>query len=461
MEYVSTRGKAPKLNFEEVLVTGLARDGGLYVPSEWPQFDAKYTRAFNRLTYPDIAERVMSPFIDGFGEQEFTGLVDAAYSEFDTPDVAPLRQLEENHWLMELFHGPTLAFKDVAMQLVGRMFDRLLQRRGRRITIVGATSGDTGSAAIEACRDKDTIDIFILYPHGRVSEIQRRQMTTVNADNVHCIAIEGTFDHCQNLLKDLFNDLPFRDQISLSAVNSINWGRMVAQIVYYFSAATALGAPDKSISFSVPTGNFGDIYAGYAARQMGLPIDKLVVATNQNDLLHRFFETGTYEPGQVIATQSPSMDIQVSSNFERLVFDMVGQNGATVEQLMTELEKGGRFTVGGPGLEIARDLFTSCTVDEATTTATIADVWREHGFLIDPHTAVGIHAARQCAGDSPMVTLATAHPAKFPEAVSKASGQSPALPEHMADLLRREERFQVLPADMTAVKQFILSARRD
>jgi len=457
VKYVSTRGSAPVLEFEDVLLTGLARDGGLYVPENWPQWSADDIRDLAGLSYPEIATRVIAPFIPSIPPAQLAEMISGAYASFSTPDVAPLSKLEDGHWLLELYHGPTLAFKDVAMQLIGRLFDHVLSKRRQHVTIVGATSGDTGSAAIEACRDRDAIDIFVLYPHGRVSEIQRRQMTTVSSANVHAIAIEGNFDDCQNLLKAMFNDLEFRDRIALSAVNSINWGRVVSQIVYYFTAALQLGAPDKTVSFSVPTGNFGDIFAGYAARQMGLPIEKLVIATNENDLLHRFFETGSYKPGQVVATQSPSMDIQLSSNFERLVFDMVGRDGAKVAGLMADLAADGSFSISDTDLAAARAQFMSCRVDEATAAATIAQVWQQHNVLLDPHTAIGVHAARQAMDQVPMVTLSTAHPAKFPDAVEKASGQHPPLPPHMADIMTRPERVDVLANDLSTVQAHILS----
>ena len=457
MKYVSTRGSAPVLEFEDVLLTGLARDGGLYVPESWPQWSADDIRSLQGLSYPEIATRIIAPFIPSIPPAQLAEMISGAYASFSTPDVTPLRKLEDGHWLLELYHGPTLAFKDVAMQLIGRLFDHVLSKRQQHVTIVGATSGDTGSAAIEACRDREAIDIFVLYPHGRVSEIQRRQMTTVSSANVHAIAIEGNFDDCQNLLKAMFNDLEFRDRIALSAVNSINWGRVVSQIVYYFTAALQLGAPDKAVSFSVPTGNFGDIFAGYAAKQMGLPIEKLVIATNENDLLHRFFETGSYKPGQVVATQSPSMDIQLSSNFERLVFDIVGRDGAKVTKLMADLAADGSFSISENNLADVRAQFLSCRVDEATTAATIAEVWQQHNILLDPHSAIGVHAARQTMDEVPMVTLSTAHPAKFPDAVEKASGQHPALPPHMADIMTRTERVDILANDLNTVQAHILS----
>ncbi len=460
MQYVSTRGQAPDLTFGDVLLTGLARDGGLYVPGAWPQLSHDDLRALAGLPYADAAARILSPFMDGIDEDELSAMTRDAYGAFVDPGVVPLRQLSDGHWLMELFHGPTLAFKDVAMQLLGRLFDRELARRQQRVTIVGATSGDTGSAAIEACRDRDAIDIFILYPDGRVSEVQRRQMTTVLSDNVHNIAIEGTFDDCQALVKAAFNDLVFRDEIAMSAVNSINWARVVAQVAYYITSAVALGAPDKRVSFAVPTGNFGCVFAGYAARQMGLPMDKLIVATNRNDILHRFFQTGAYRKDQVVATQSPSMDIQVASNFERLLFDLAGRDGAVVRQQMQALADQEGLEVTPEALAQAHELFLSHRVDEETTTATIGEVFREYGIALDPHSAVGLRAARDLLPDGPVITLSTAHPAKFPDAVEKACGQSPALPAHMADIYQREERYTVLPNELAAVQAHIRSLRR-
>ncbi len=460
MQYISTRGQAPEVSFPDVLLTGLARDGGLYVPSVWPRLSHDDLRGLARLPYPEAAARILLPFMDGIGGDELAAMTQAAYAGFSDPAIAPLRQLSEGHWLLELFHGPTLAFKDVAMQLLGRLFDRELARRQQRITILGATSGDTGSAAIEACRDREAIDLFILHPEGRVSEVQRRQMTTVLSENVHNIAIQGTFDDCQALLKGAFNDLAFRDEVSLSAVNSINWARVVAQVVYYIAAAVAVGAPDRKLSFAVPTGNFGCVFAGYGAVQMGLPVEKLIVATNRNDILHRFFQTGAYRREDVVATQSPSMDIQVASNFERLLFDLSGRDGAVVRQQMAAVAEQGGFQVSGEALRRAREIFLSHRVDEAATTATIREVYRECGIAIDPHTAVGLRAARDLLPDGPVITLATAHPAKFPDAVEKACGVRPPLPEHMADLYERQERYAVLANDLAALQDHIRRLRR-
>jgi threonine synthase len=463
LRYISTRGDAPALGFEDVLLTGLARDGGLYLPETWPVFSASDIDALSGLSYTDLALRVMTPFVgDEIPETEFAKLIEEAYASFDHQAVAPLRQLDHNEWLMELFHGPTLAFKDFALQLLGRLLDRTLTNRGSRATIVGATSGDTGSAAIEACRDRDAIDIFILHPKGRVSEVQRRQMTTVMSDNVHNIAIEGTFDDCQAMVKAMFNNLEFRDEIRLSAVNSINWARVMAQIVYYFHAAVALGAPHREVTFSVPTGNFGDVFAGYCARQMGLPINQLIVATNRNDILARFFQTGSYSKGTVHPTMSPSMDIQVSSNFERLLFDMEDRDGDRIRALMAALDQSGEFDVDAERLAESQKIFTGLAVDEEQTLDVIRDVATGTGTAIDPHSAIGVAAGRKVRRDptTPLVTLATAHPAKFPDAVEKATGERPELPSRLADLLQRQERYEVLPNDLAAVMKKVRASAR-
>lgn len=458
MKYVSTRGQAPVLGFEEVLLTGLGRDGGLYVPETWPTFSKQDIAAFRGLSYQDVAVRVMAPFVcPEISEDDFAGLVDKAYGTFRHKAIAPLAQLGSNEWILELFHGPTLAFKDVALQLLGHLFDHVLGKQGRKITIVGATSGDTGSAAIDCVQGRDCAEIFMLHPKGRVSDVQRRQMTTVTASNVHNIAIEGNFDDCQAMVKALFNDLEFRDEIQLSAVNSINWARVMAQIVYYFTSAVALGAPDRSVAFSVPTGNFGDIYAGYVARQMGLPIDQLIVATNINDILTRTLTDGDYTVGTVEPTISPSMDIQVSSNFERFLFNLYGGQAEEVRRLMDNLTQGGSFTIDPTELGKAQSVFNSLKVTEEETAATILDVFEKSAKLIDPHTAVGVHAGRACRRDAsvPLVTMSTAHPAKFPDAVEKVTGQHPELPPHMADLFERDEKYDILPHDLSAVKNYI------
>ncbi|HEX7776584.1 MAG TPA: threonine synthase [Parvibaculum sp.] len=463
VKYVSTRGGSPELEFEDVLLAGLARDGGLYVPAEWPLMSERKIRALAGLPYQEVAFRVMRPFIGAsIADADLAAMIEGAYAGFGHKAVAPLVQIGSNDWLLELFHGPTLAFKDVAMQILARLFDHVLARRGRRITVVGATSGDTGSAAIEAFRGRDTTDIFILHPKGRVFEVQRRQMTTVLDANVHNIAIEGSFDDAQALVKAMFNDHAFRDDVALAGVNSINWGRVMAQIVYYFTSAVALGSPSRPVSFSVPTGNFGDVFAGYAASRIGLPIARLLVATNVNDILARTLATGRYEVGTVVPTISPSMDIQVSSNFERLVYDSHGRDGAAVTRMMQSLAQSGAFSIDPLRLDAMRTLFQGRRIDEETTASTIKRMLDETGLLIDPHTAVGVAAAGAERGDmaTPMVTLATAHPAKFPDAVKKATGVHPELPARMADLFTRKERLSVLPNDLAAVENFIRERSR-
>ncbi|MEA2782044.1 MAG: threonine synthase [Rhodospirillaceae bacterium] len=455
MRYLSTRGAAPALAFDDVLLTGLARDGGLYLPESWPQLDLSELAG---LDYPTLAARVMRPFLGGrIGETEFARLVGAAYAGFGHRAVAPLRQIDSRVWLMELFHGPTLAFKDVALQLLGRLYDHVLAQRGQRVTIVGATSGDTGSAAIEACRDRARVDIFILHPEGRTSEVQRRQMTTVQSANVRNIAIRGSFDDCQDLVKAMFADAGFRDEMRLAAVNSINWGRIMAQIVYYFAAALALGAPRRRIAFAVPTGNFGNVYAGYAARAMGLPIDKLIVGSNRNDILTRFITDGAMEIGEVQPTLSPSMDIQVSSNAERLLFDLYGRDGGRLTQAMKNLRDSGRLALDAAQHKTLTGLFAGYRFNDQETLATMGALYRETGQQIDPHSAIGVAAARaeQLDPDVAVVALATAHPAKFPDAVERATGRRPALPPALADLYERPENFQVLPNDLTAVEGHI------
>jgi len=443
------------LAFDEVLLSGLARDGGLYLPETWPQLDL---RALAGLDYPTLAARVMQPFLGGrIAEADFAHLVREAYAGFGHHAVAPLRQIDSRIWLMELFHGPTLAFKDVALQLLARLYDHVLTRRGQRVTIVGATSGDTGSAAIEACRERAAIDIFILHPEGRTSEVQRRQMTTVRAPNVRNIAIQGSFDDCQDLVKAMFADQRFRDEMHLAAVNSINWSRIMAQIVYYVSAALALGAPGRRVAFAVPTGNFGNVYAGYAARCMGLPIEKLIVGSNSNDILTRFITGGTMQIGEVRPTLSPSMDIQVSSNAERLLFDLFGRDGARLAAAMAEFRQSGRLALDAGQHHRLREIFAGYRQDDQETLVTMAALHRETGELIDPHSAIGLAAARavRLDPDVAVVALATAHPAKFPDAVEKATGRRPVLPTALADLYRREERFTVLANDLGAVESHI------
>ncbi|WP_170446907.1 threonine synthase [Ruegeria arenilitoris] len=456
MKYISTRGQAPELSFEEAMLTGLARDGGLYLPAEIPVLSQDEIAALGGLPYEEIAFRVMWPYVSGsFAGDEFKEIIARAYAGFGHDARAPLKQLNENHFLLELFHGPTLAFKDFAMQLIGQLFQVALKRRGERVTIVGATSGDTGSAAIEAFRGLDAVDVFILFPHGRVSEVQRRQMTTPADSNVHALAVDGDFDDCQAAVKDMFNDFDFRDGVKLAGVNSINFARVLAQVVYYFSAATSLGAPHRKVSFTVPTGNFGDIFAGHIAKRMGLPIDRLVVATNQNDILHRCLSGQGYFKGDTIPSISPSMDIQVSSNFERALYYAYGEDGRAVAQLMDELKQGG-FHVSQGAMEALRESFDSGRVSEEETLATIKSTLEHSAELVCPHTAVGIKVAEDTrAADVPMVTLATAHPAKFPAAVEQASGVHPPLPSRMSDLYERPERVTRIANDLGAIEDHI------
>ena len=462
MKYISTRhgsqGSPAPLGFEDIMLAGLARDGGLYLPSEWPQFSKAEIAALKGKPYREVAYRVMQPFVgNSFDEMTFRRLIAEAYASFDVADVAPLKPLDDNLHLLELFHGPTLAFKDVALQLLGLMLDHALSQRRDHATIVGATSGDTGSAAIEAVRDRRTIDIFMLHPRGRVSEVQRRQMTTVLAPNVHNIAVQGTFDDCQDLAKACFNDLEFRDRHVLTAVNSINFARVMAQIVYYFWAALKLGAPDRPVAFTVPSGNFGNVYAGYAARQMGLPVSHFVIATNTNDILARFFESGTMTMADVVPTYSPSMDIQISSNFERLLFDLYGRDGRALAEAMTAFRSTGTLKVGANALGGVREVFDAGRLDDEGTLAAIAECRKRYGETLDPHTAVGYAVAQQHRRDAdvPMVVLATAHPAKFPDAVQKATGERPALPPRLADLYQRTERVDGITNDVAALKQLI------
>ena len=456
MNYISTRGNAPILSFEEAMLTGLARDGGLYLPATIPQMSHADIAALEGVSYEEAAFRIMWPFLgDTFTEDEFRDIIARSYAGFGHPARAPLKQLDQGHFLLELFHGPTLAFKDFAMQLIGQMFEASLKRSGKRVCIVGATSGDTGSAAIEAFRGLDAVDVFILYPHGRVSEVQRRQMTTPVESNVHALAITGYFDDAQARVKDMFNDFAFRDGVGLAGVNSINWARVLAQVVYFFTSAVALGAPHRKVSFTVPTGNFGDVFAGYIARRMGLPIDRLVVATNQNDILHRCLTTRDYRPDGVSPTISPSMDIQVSSNFERALYYAYDQDGRAVAQLMAELKAGG-LSVSQGALESLRETFSSGRASEAETTATIARLSDTTGELLCPHSAVGVKVAEETRQTgTPMITLATAHPAKFPAAVKQATGIHPPLPERMADLYDRDERVTRVDNDLVAIETLI------
>ncbi len=461
MDYISTRGSAPALDFRGVTLAGLASDGGLYVPRSWPQFSAGDITALAGLDYVETAVRVMSPFVAGsLSEDDLRTLCKAAYGSFAHDAITPLVQLDGRHWLLELFHGPTLAFKDVALQLLGQLFERFLTGSDQQLTIVGATSGDTGSAAIEAVAGREGIRIFMLHPEGRVSDVQRRQMTTILAPNVHNIAIQGSFDDAQAMVKHMFGDPAVTGAVTLSAVNSINWARLMAQVVYYFYAAVRLGAPQRRVAFSVPTGNFGDVFAGYAAARMGLPVERLVVATNVNDILHRALSTGDYSAGAVTPTATPSMDIQVSSNFERLLFDLAGRDGGAIAGMMAGFEASRAMTIPADMLAGAQDLFTSVRVDADGMALALAHAHSRHAMLIDPHTAVGYAAARTVArdlpADVPMVTLATAHPAKFRDAVERATGLRPSLPGRVGNLFDREERYERLPGDYAAVRDYVL-----
>ncbi len=462
MNYISTRGDAPRLGFRDTVLAGLARDGGLYLPEAWPELSRATIAGMAGKPYADIAIEVMWPFVEGdMAREVFERLAREAYATFGHAATCPLVQTGPNEFVLELFHGPTLAFKDVAMQLLARLMDHVLEDRNERATIVGATSGDTGAAAIDAFAGRDRTDMFILFPEGRVSPVQQRQMTTATAANVHTLAIDGNFDDCQALVKAMFNHSSFRDSVGLSGVNSINWARIMAQIGYYFSAATALGAPHRPVSFSVPTGNFGDILAGYAAKRMGLPIDKLVIATNDNDILARTLDTGTYAMADVIETTSPSMDIQISSNFERLLYEASGRDARYVINAMDGLKQARSFELGETVLATIRAEFAAGRADVDQAREMIADLHARSAYLADPHTAVGVHVARRNADpDTPMVVLATAHPAKFASAVAAASGVVPALPDRLADLMDRPERFTRVPSNLKMVEDHILAHGR-
>ena len=464
MRYISTRGAAPTLGFADALLAGLARDGGLYLPLSVPRLPLAAIRGLRGVPYAQAAARIMAPFVDeDFASDEMTSLTAAAYAGFRHAAVAPLTQADDNLFALELFHGPTLAFKDFAMQWLGRAMNRVLRERDARATIIGATSGDTGAAAIEAFAGQSEVEVFILYPHGRVSDVQRRQMTTVDRANVHALAIDGSFDDCQRIVKELFGDLALRDEMRLSGVNSINWARILAQIVYYFTAAVALGAPDRPVSFAVPTGNFGDVLAGYYAKRMGLPIERLIIATNENDILARTLASGRYAPMEVKATQSPSMDIQVSSNFERLLFEASGRDPKEVVGEMSALAKEGAFTIPPSALGRIHADFDAFRVDEPACAEEMGRVYRESGMVIDPHSAVGVHAARKALAGSPatpVVALGTAHPAKFPDAVERATGVRPPLPEPLSDLMDRREAIVVLPNDRRAVADYVRQTAR-
>jgi len=459
MKFISTRGDAPILSFEEVVLTGLASDGGLYVPETMPTFSKEEIESWAGLSYQELAFKIITPFVDGeISDDDLKAIIDKAYDSFRHDAIAPLVQTGHNEWVLELFQGPTLAFKDFALQFLGHLLDFILAKRKQKVVVMGATSGDTGSAAIEGCRRCENIDIFILHPHQRVSDVQRRQMTTVLADNVYNIALEGNFDDCQNMVKASFRDQSFLpDGRQLVAVNSINWARIMAQIVYYFYSALALGGPHKAISFSVPTGNFGDIFAGYLAKKMGLPIDQLLIATNSNDILHRCISDNDHSKQALHHSLSPSMDIMVSSNFERLLFDLYGREGSEIQRLMSEFESG-VMSLTDDALLDARSVFSSFRLDDKETLEIIADVYANCEYLLDPHTAIGVAAARAKRRDNktPMVCLATAHPAKFPEAILKAGNiGEPPLPNHMSDLFEREECYEVLADDIKTVQKFV------
>ena len=463
MRYVSTRGGAKPLAFDDVLLAGLAPDGGLYVPQDWPRLGAAELADLAGRSYAEIAFRVLRPFVGrAIRADDLEALVADAYGAFGHEAVAPLKQLGPDLFLLELFHGPTLAFKDYALQVVGRLFDHVLKKKGARVTIVGATSGDTGSAAIEACRDREAVDIFIMHPKGRTSEVQRRQMTTVLSPNVHNIALEGTFDDCQDLVKAMFADVAFRDRWRLSAVNSINWARIAAQVAYYVAAAVALGGPRRRVAFTVPTGNFGNIYAAHAARRMGLPVERLVVASNRNDILWRTIARGDMSLAAVEPSLSPSMDIQVSSNFERLLFELWGRNGKAVDALMRDFRIRRRAEIPAARLARLRAGFAAGRCSDEETLETIGRVWRRTGEILDPHSAVAVHVAARAGQPrgTPMVALACAHPAKFPDAVERATGIRPALPPRLADLHTREERVTVLANDLGAVESFVAARAR-
>jgi len=460
--YISTRGEARSLTFEDVLLMGLARDGGLYVPEIWPVFSAETIASFAGRPFAEVAATVIAPFAgSSIDEATLLGMAREAYAGFGHPAVTPLVQIDRNRWVLELFHGPTLAFKDVAMQLLARLMDHALARQGRRATIVGATSGDTGGAAIEAFRSSQRVDVVILFPDGRVSDVQRRMMTTPTEANVHAVAVKGTFDDCQALVKAMFNDHPFRDRLSLSGVNSINWARIVAQVTYYFAAGAALGAPHRAMTFAVPTGNFGDILAGWVAKRMGLPIERLVIASNANDILPRAHATGVYEMRPVVETASPSMDIQISSNFERYLFEASGRDVGFIRGAMGALAQGGRFDLAAAAAAFRGD-FAAASAGEALVADAIRRTRLASGYLMDPHTACGLVALERAApqSETPGIVLSTAHPAKFPDAMERITGERPGLPPRLASLLSEPERFSVLDNDLAAVKRFVEGAVR-
>ena len=467
MKYISTRGKDGPLSFEEALLNGLARDGGLYLPVEWPSFTKAEISAMRGKNYVEIAGLIMSRFTEGeLTQEQITQMASAAYRDFTHKDIAPLKSIESDIHILELFHGPTIAFKDYAMQFLSRAFDASLSRQNCHAVILGATSGDTGSAALEAFRGRDAVDVFILFPEGRVSPVQQKQMTSVRDAGVHAIAVKGDFDDCQALVKACFNDAPFRDKVGLSAVNSINWARLMPQIVYYFTSALAVGAPDKPVAFSVPTGNFGNVFAGWVAMQMGLPVERFIVSSNRNDILTRFFADGVMQRRDVHPSLSPSMDIQVSSNFERLLFELLNRDGAAVAACMQSFAETGSFSVADEVLASALQVFSGYCLDDEGTTEEIRRTYAELGYLIDPHSAVGLAAARHARTtnlvdkDTPIISLACAHPAKFSDAVHNASGQIAALPDALADLMEREEEMLQVDNDMAAIQQLVLKWQR-
>jgi len=461
MKYVSTRGTAPALTFKQALLVGLAEDGGLYVPESWPRFTKAEIAAFRGKPYADVAFAVMRLFVGGeIPDSDLQKMINEAYATFHHPAVTPLVQINANAWLLELYRGPTMAFKDVAMQILARLMDYVLQEQGETLTIVGATSGDTGGAALAAFSGRENIDVFFMFPEGRVSPVQQRQMTTLRGTNTHAIAIEGSFDDCQNMVKAMFANHAFRDQVHLSAVNSINWGRIMAQVVYYFTAATALGAPEHAVSFTVPTGNFGDIYAGYVAKQMGLPIQRLVIATNENDILNRTLTSGKYEMQGVKPTITPSMDIQISSNFERVLYDACGQDGAAIRAMMGSLGQSGMYELPENVLAFMNARFDVGTATEDETRAMMRSVYTTAGYLLDPHTAVALQVAQAYSTDkTPMVVLSTADPAKFPATVQSATGVLPALPTWAGALMDVPEDFVAIKNAQTAVETYILSQK--
>ncbi len=467
MEYISTRGSDGPISFEQALLNGLARDGGLYLPVSWPQFSQAEISDMRQLSYTEIAAKIMARFTQGeISESEMKEMVTSSYAAFTHKEIAPVREMDSNIHLLELFYGPTIAFKDYAMQFLSRAFDKALQNHNHKAVILGATSGDTGSAALEAFRGRGAVDVFILFPEGRVSPVQQKQMTSVCEEGVHAIAVKGDFDDCQALVKACFNDKPFRDSVGLSAVNSINWARLMPQIVYYFTSALRVGAPEKPVAFCVPTGNFGNVFAGWVAMQMGLPVEKFIVASNQNDILTRFFASGEMQRRDVNPSLSPSMDIQVSSNFERLLFELLGRDGAEVSKKMNDFSQKGVFDVSSAVLSDALRVFSGFCLDDAGTISEIKHSFDAYQYQIDPHSAVGLAAARHARAhaivqpDTPIISLACAHPAKFPDAVFKATGSYPELPPDLADLMQRQERMLHVPNDMVALQQLILERRR-